>query len=506
MPYPNKPSELHFMVKTGVDKFNPEDRRLIRSHVMKGKNLGKIRPPRRRRDLNWADLRQDVSPSLSSFSDTASHNKDRDGSSLPRASSYITPISEYYPIVRSPAPIPHKFGSVVSAISFADSVKPATIEIVLQFSSIAKQLLFPLETCIFFEKRAENWIAPLAVDPAYLHAKIFTSLYYFDVILPQRSSHESQRTLHHHHKALSLLRERILYGNNDSQLSNNTVSVVLSLAGHAFWTGDLKSATNHMEGMRKIANLRGGLNIFRDNEKLLAEILRCDLGIAVHSGAKPIFFNSAPSSEPCLPYPALTLFLETRKPDPATKSSRRAHSATIAHDIEIDGELATAWIVLSDFCSVVNFAADSEQRITVGTFLDTMGSVMYRLLDMHFEVASNDETIRLGLLCFSCSVFLQWQHLGMSYSHLASLFRGCFVRLTATSSQLSPQLVLWLLMAGSVSVFDGSDDVWFTSLLHETIGTCKVESWSEMRDLLISFLWIGLAHDKTGKRVFDSAV
>jgi len=62
-------------------------------------------------------------------------------------------------------------------------------------SSIAKQILFPLEICIFFDRRAESWIAPLAVDPAYLHAKIFTSLYYFDVVLSRRPSLASQRTL-----------------------------------------------------------------------------------------------------------------------------------------------------------------------------------------------------------------------------------------------------------------------------------------------------------------------
>ena len=233
---------------------------------------------------------------------------------------------------------------------------------------------------------------------------------------------------------------------------------------------------------------------------------RCDLGIAVHSGTKPIFFNSAPSSEPRVPYPALTLFLETRKPDPATKGSRRASSATFARDSEIDAELAAAWMVLSDFCAVVNFAAESEQRITVGTFLDTMASVMYRLLDMCFEAASSDETIRLGLLCFSCSVFLHWQHLGMSYPHLASLLRGCFARLTATPSKLSPRLVLWLLMVDAVSVFDDSDALWFNPLLRATMATCKVASWSEMRDLLMSFMWIDLVHDKTGKRAFDSAV
>ena len=301
------PAEMHFMVKTGADKFNVEDRKIIRSHVMKGKNLGKIRPPRRRRDLDWDDLRQNVLSSLPSPSDSDTSSpattKGRDGSSSPRASSSssTTPLSECYPVILSPASIPRKFGSVASAICFADSVKPATVDVVLQceflpiqfhalhlpvitttqltpdthpVSSIAKQLLFPLETCIFFERRAENWIAPLAIDPAYLHAKIFTSLYYFDVILPRRSSHASQRTWNHHHKALSLLRERLLYGSDDARLSNNTVSVVLSLAGHAFWTGDVRSARNHMEGMRKIASLRGGLSAFRDNEKLLAEILR----------------------------------------------------------------------------------------------------------------------------------------------------------------------------------------------------------------------------------------
>jgi hypothetical protein len=42
----------------------------------------------------------------------------------------------------------------------------------------------------------------------------------------------------------------------------------------------------------------------------------------------------------------------------------------------------------------------------VETFLDTIGSVMYRLLDLRFEAGSIDEAICLGFLCFSCSVFL----------------------------------------------------------------------------------------------------
>jgi hypothetical protein len=141
-------------------------------------------------------------------------------------------------------------------------------------SSIAKQILFPLEICIFFERRAEAWETPLAVNPVYLHAKIFTSMYYFDMVLPRKSSIAIQRTLRHHLKALRLLRGRFLYDKDEPRLSNNTVAAVLGLAGHAFWTGDPKSATHHMEGLCKIVNLRGGVTTFRDNSMLLAEILR----------------------------------------------------------------------------------------------------------------------------------------------------------------------------------------------------------------------------------------
>jgi hypothetical protein len=365
-------------------------------------------------------------------------------------------------------------------------------------SSIAKQVLFPLEICIFFERRAENWIAPLALDPAYLHAKIFTSMYYFDVVLHRKSSLASQRTLRHHLKTLKLLRGRFLYGDDEVRLSNNTVSAVLGLAGHAFWTGDSKSATHHLEGLCKIVGLRGGVTTFRDNAKLLVEIFRCDLGMALSSGSKPIFFNHS-SSFP--PYLDLTLLLDLRNPGPQYNGA-----AKFFNDDEIDSELARVWRRMSDFCSVINFAVDSRQRITVETFLDTMASVMYRLLDMRFDSCSIDEAIRLGVLCFSCNVFLHWTQLGISYPFLTSAFRNCLARLTTTSSHISPRLVLWLLMAGAVAVFDSSDYEWLKPLLLANIGLCKIDSWSQMHDLLRSFMWIGLVHDKPGKGAFDLAV
>lgn len=80
---------------------------------------------------------------------------------------------------------------------------------------------------------------------------------------------------------------------------------------------------------------------------------------------------------------------------------------------------------MSEFCSLINFAADSGQCISVETLRETFTSVIYRLLGTNFDPGSSDEAIRLGLLAFSCSGFLQWQSLGMSYPSLISAFRNC---------------------------------------------------------------------------------
>lgn len=212
-----------------------------------------------------------------------------------------------------------------------------------------------------------------------------------------------------------------------------------------------------------------------------------------------MFFNNPSSRELFQPYPDLTLLLNLTRHVAKYPSYNSATFFT-----GIDHELARAWKVMSDFCSVINFAADSGQRISTETLLDTMASVLYRLLDMCFEAGSSDEAIRLGLLTFSCSVFLQWRYLGMSYPYFTFMVRDCLARLQ--SSQISSQLLLWLLMVGAVSVFDASDDEWLTPLLLVNIGLCEIDSWSKMQDLMKSFMWIGLVYDKPGKGVFDSTV
>ncbi|KAI0884091.1 uncharacterized protein GGS22DRAFT_189221 [Annulohypoxylon maeteangense] len=461
-------SGMPFVVSTSLDKPDPNLRKFIRKHVMMGKNRGKTRPTKKReKKALELDLSEVADPTIHLTKPPAASNSS---------------------LVVTRLPIPPKVGSELSTVHFADDVDLSTVAVVLRFSSIAKQALFPLETCISFDQGdKKQWIEPLAFDAAYLHTMIFTTHDYFNLLLQRAPGGETST---HFFKTIQILRERLLYeGDGRSKVSILTASVVLALAGHALLMNEYVSARHHLEGLRKIIDLRGGLTTFKGSSKLLIEILRCDLGMSLYTGLKPLFSDILLSSGPSLLYP-----------EPLPTSSY----CKINNLLEgITDELVTTWTVMEGFCSLINLAAKSKTRIPKEMFLDAMASVMYRLLYMEFAADSTNELLRLALLAFSSSVFLQWKYMRMSYPHFSALYKDCLMK-TAVSD-IPPQLRLWLLMVGGVSVFTRADEEWLRPWLRAIMNLCDIELWTEMQDILDSFMWIGLVHDELGKEVFDSA-
>ncbi|KAI0435572.1 hypothetical protein F4803DRAFT_545112 [Xylaria telfairii] len=108
-----------------------------------------------------------------------------------------------------------------------------------------------------------------------------------------------------------------------------------------------------------------------------------------------------------------------------------------------------------------------------------MALIMFRLIDMQFEASSVSEVIRLGLLCFCCSVFLQWRPLGISYSHLISSGKMTFTRLNGivpATPPMSYKLTLWLLMADPVLILHDSDKGWLQLLLLQAASSLELQS------------------------------
>lgn len=218
------------------------------------------------------------------------------------------------------------------------------------------------------------------------------------------------------------------------------------------------------------------------------------MGLALDTGLRPIFFHNP--TEPFLPYlDKLEKFIPSSYADYTPRP--------------IDGErlgirsinLSRAWDTTQTFCALLNYAAASGRKIPQETLLNTMASVMYRLLDIKFISGTLDETIRLSLLGFCSHIFLQWPSVKLPPHHLSTEYRKSLLGLTIP---LAPQMSLWFLVMGDMSLFSHEDEVWLRPWQRAVLELCGAATWNEARVTLKGFLWIDFLHDKAATKIFSS--
>lgn len=224
------------------------------------------------------------------------------------------------------------------------------------------------------------------------------------------------------------------------------------------------------------------------------------MGIALNNGTKPTFFND-PFWEPLIPYDLTLLAAEDSEP-----SATELYWKPI--QLGINADLVQAWAFLRRFCSTINFAAEQKRQLAKEILLNAMASSMYRLLQMnHFDPTSIDEGIRLGLLVFSSHIFLHWQDITLPHTYLPNTYRTCLLNLKLPSADtFPPQILLWLLIVGSLSTFTPADSAWLTPWVRVNIELCEAHTWSELRAQLKTFPWIDILHDKPGRAIYEAAV
>lgn len=221
---------------------------------------------------------------------------------------------------------------------------------------------------------------------------------------------------------------------------------------------------------------------------------RCDISLALNAGTDPIFFHD-PQAEPFLPYlDQLPGFLPPGafRPLPAKLFVG-------------DERLGRAWDTTSTFCSLVTYAAQQGRTIPQDTYLNTMASVVYRVLAIHdLDPLETDGALRLGLLGFCSRIFVQWARLRVPHQHLCSLYRECLGHLRATG-QASPEVMLWLVFVGHVCVVGPEGESWLVPCIRDATVACGLKTWKETQAVLNKYLWIDVAHSESGEAIFEEA-
>ncbi|RDW57388.1 hypothetical protein BP5796_12838 [Coleophoma crateriformis] len=445
-----KPSEILFISSSDIEKADPTTRKLIRSHVMRGRKWKTSGPSKVQR----VPIRRTMA------------------ARTPAVQVQLQELFDKYTQL-----VPGRVGSDFSCIDFP-------------ISPVASKVIFPLMAAISFQRDNQGWLYLIDVDTAALHITIFAIESFIDRILRHQVNRVNLPARLHFQEGLRLLRERLLGDDDDTRISDSTMGVVLKLAGAAHFDGDYATAKHHMEGLRRMVDLRGGLDVFQ-GKYLLAEMLRCDLGIAILNGSNPVFYCRP--TEPVINYPERLLL---------ASNDKICFDDNIDMIQNMDHDLAIAWQVIRRFCFMVNVGTQTQRLMAPEFVYETMTAVIYRLLHMHFANNSIAEAIRNGLLAFSYHIFLQWQDIKLPYDYFATTYKDCILGLKDIDG-ISSQLVLWLLMTGANAVFNIPNEAWLRDCLREYTHKCQVKDWKEMRGILKSLMWIELLGEQPEKQIYN---
>jgi hypothetical protein len=262
--------------------------------------------------------------------------------------------------------------------------------------------------------------------------------------------------------------------NVSGQQSYTTIFIILILLFAAESFRDFDSVSTHLDGLRKLLELRETKPVPLDS-KLLFKIQQVDLRMSLATG-RPLYFPfdyfySQPPGGVISP-PSIIPWLNVH---PALMSCYRALQALSNHANQYGS---------SKLKRTLNWLGFQSQVSTSQTQLIGMGNG-------NLPVVS--EALRLGMLAFLSTLSrspARKSHLPIFTSQLEE----CYLSMKQEQDSYMP-MVIWLMLMGCISTIDTS------SLISSSVWRSSVQpglSWEAVRENISEFPWINMIHDEPG--------
>lgn len=202
------------------------------------------------------------------------------------------------------------------------------------------------------------------------------------------------------------------------------------------------------------------------------------------NGTEPLFFSKNISWKPFLPPPS---------------PHQTSQLTTIP---TYDSKLAHIYTDLQTFSITTNLAFQSTNKISPTLFQEILISTQYRLSFLEYPYNFIEHILRLALLVFSTTIFLQTRGIRTRFQPLSAQLRTAVVG--DRFRELEWQLRVWILVMAAIVAVTEEDDFWILPLLRKEIKDhVELRHWEDLRRVLKRFLWIDVLHDPDGKMVCE---
>ncbi|KAF5650648.1 hypothetical protein F25303_4305 [Fusarium sp. NRRL 25303] len=261
------------------------------------------------------------------------------------------------------------------------------------------------------------------------------------------------------------------------QQSYSTIFIILILLFAAESFRDFDAVSTHLDGMRRLLELRETKPVPLDS-KLLFKIQQVDLRMSLATG-RPLYFP--------FDYSYLQQPIGVIKP------------TSITAWLMVHPALMSCYQTLQTLSNHANHYRSSKSKRTLNWLdfqsqVSTSQTLLIGLGNGHLPVVS--EALRLGMLAFLSTLSrspAQKSHLPMFTSQLEE----CYLAMTQEQDSYMP-LLIWLMLMGCISTIDTSS--WISPMWRSSVQPNL--SWEAMRKMVGELPWIQMIHDEPGERCY----
>ncbi|KAH8812227.1 hypothetical protein F5884DRAFT_784799 [Xylogone sp. PMI_703] len=458
---------FHFVDSTRADRAS---KRLIRSHVMKGKNTGKRFHRSSRLDL--ATRRPYAYNAFLGASQTLEVQK----------------TENIEPENICPTTIARVLGDVLHTLPFPLELTPDSFKIMNQFFIHVAQKLYPPYLCLSAGEAMSSWLSYMCTDEAASHCSIALMDTCNEFFFGYGVS--TAKALHHLSKTFTLIKKRL---ESDDALSDTTLGIILLLIFQEQMRKSKLASRIHYDGLKKMIELRGGCSQLEQNISLLLKICKTDITYALQYGGRMTFFrdnmhevrHTLPTMGFCLDY------------DSATSAIRHTGLNSNLNEVLLD--------VLS-LSSLLN-KIPPGRTLDLYIFQEMLVSIVCRLIEFRPLQSPRPESnveaaYHIGLTIYMMSLFLQHDHRRILEYDLVPL---CLREVldNGLESEHDRDLLIWLMFIGCIWVSQSPDEQWLVLRTRNLLQQLGINTWTQVRSSVIKFPWLDALHEQLGRNIWN---
>jgi hypothetical protein len=247
---------LELIDHTFIDR---QSRQTIRSHVMKGKNVGKVRL-HKRRPSHSAGINKGAQ--VTSITPLSRRDEQREEMEKRR--------KKFEEQVKICPKLLARMGNELSGLSSACEMSSQSRKYVHDFLLFAGEAAYPSEFCKNMpDPNLTLWFQYMLVDEAYFHCFVALSEACIDFVNSKEDCSPEYRQ--HIVKGLRLINEKL---SSESAVADTSLAAVIALCLLSSVREQPHQTKIHFEGLCRMIEVRGGMSELKGNHALMEKVQR----------------------------------------------------------------------------------------------------------------------------------------------------------------------------------------------------------------------------------------